>query len=101
MLLDELGRRVDAAEHLEDTETIERPVYVPNGLQDLRRTLARRGVPLFRRHSGTQFALQRAHVSGRHQLVSRPDAQVQISRGCFLELEPEALRFLLRTHPVT
>src|SRR4051794_21857327 len=100
MLVRKVGCRVYASQHLEDAKSVERAVCVPDGIQYLRGTFPGRGTTLFGGDTGAEFAFQRAHVAGTDQLITGPDAEVQISGRLFLECDVEVLGSLLRSHGI-
>src|SRR5579863_5683173 len=80
MLLDEIRRRIHAAEHLDHLQSIQSAVPVSNRLQYLDGTLPGRFVALGRGQTGPQFSLGIADMPRRDELVAALDAQVQVTR---------------------
>lgn len=98
VLLDEVGGGVDAAEDLNDLETVEGAVGVPDGVEDLGGALAGGFVAVLGGESRAEFSFERADVTGAHQLIAGADAEVQVSRRLLFEGEAEILGDFLGIH---
>lgn len=98
MLICEVERRVDAAQHLDDFEAVQRAVAVPDRVEDLFSAVARRLVAIVRLEVGTQLSLQIAHMPGGEQLVAGADTEVQIPRRLPCKGDAKGLRDLLWVH---
>lgn len=98
VVLDEVGGGVDAAEELEDAETIEGPVGVPNGIEDFGGAVAGGGVAVGGGESGAEFAFEGGDVSGGDEEVAGADAEVEVAGGLLFEGESDGFGDLLRGH---
>ena len=98
MLVGVVERGIDAAEHFDDLQSIERAVCVPDGAEDLFGAVLGSCIPLIGGDICAEFALQITDMPGGDQLIATADAEIEVGWGCFFELDAEGFCFGLGCH---